>query len=177
MIKIETVHVPAGGGCEAFSIGKYPVTVGEWNAVMPDDPRTGDDRHPVTQVNIDDINKFMVAVNAATGREYRLPTEIEWCWACGREPENLADYAVFNAMNIAPVGTKLPNEYGVYDMRGNVWEWMTTGRENRKYALRGGSFAGDYDDARAVFRYVARPAGRYDLGGFRLFCVLRPPSL
>lgn len=177
MIKIETVHVPAGWGCDAFNIGKYPVTVGEWNAVMPDDSREGNDRHPVTMVNIEDINKFLGKLNAATGGTYRLPTELEWCAAVGREPENLSDYAVFGAKNIAPVGAKLPNEYGAYDMRGNVWESVTTGRENRKYALRGGSFAVNYGGARAVSRFDVRPANRGHYNGFRLFCVLRPPSL
>lgn len=177
MIKIETVHVPAGWGCDAFNIGKYPVTVGEWNAVMPDDPREGSDRHPVTMVNIEDIDKFLVKLNIMTGGTYRLPTELEWCAAVGREPENLSDYAVFGAKNIAPVGAKLPNEYGAYDMRGNVWESVTTGRENRKYALRGGSFANLNVGARAVYRNDFLPAVRSYFLGFRLFCVLRPPSL
>lgn len=177
MINIETVTIPAGWGCDAFEIGKYPVTVGEWNAVMPDDPRKGDDRHPVTSVNIEDIDKFITKLNAATGKEYRLPTEIEWCAAVGREPEKLADYAVFNAKSVVPVGTKLPNEYGLYDMRGNAWEWMTTGRENNRHVLRGGSWFVSNVDARAVYRLVNQPAVRYVDFGFRLFCVVRPPSL
>jgi formylglycine-generating enzyme required for sulfatase activity len=131
----------------------------------------------VANVNIKDINGFIAKLNAATGGQYRLLTEIEWCVAVGREPENLADYAVFDAESIAPVGTKLPNEYGAYDMRGNVWEWTTTGRKNNRYTLRGGSFV-DYNDlARAVYR-LHYPAAFRDYGfGFRLFCVLRPPSL
>lgn len=176
-INIETVTIPAGWGCEAFQIGQYPVTVGEWNAVMPDDRRGGDDRHPVTRVNVEDIDKFLVKLNAITGKQYRLPTEIEWCIAVGREPENLADYAVFNAESVAPVGSKLPNEYELYDMRGNVWEWMTTGRRSNRYVLRGGSFVDNRDLARAVFRYRYLAAVRYHDFGFRLFCVLRPPSL
>lgn len=176
-INIETVTIPAGWGCEAFQIGQYPVTVGEWNAVMPDDRRGGDDRHPVTRVNVEDIDKFLVKLNAITGKQYRLPTEIEWCIAVGREPENLADYAVFNAESVAPVGSKLPNEYELYDMRGNVWEWTTTGRNNNRYVLRGGSWFGDVGLARAVYRLDYRPAIRVNNVGFRLFCVVRPPSL
>jgi len=177
MINIETVTIPAGWGCDAFEFGKYPVTVGEWNAVMPDDRREGDDRHPVTRVNIEDIDRFIAKLNAATGGGYRLPTEIEWCVAVGREPESLADYAVFSADSIAPVGSKLPNEYGIFDMHGNIWEWMTTGRSNNRYVLRGGSFADNFDLARAVYRLLGQAAFRYFGYGFRLFCVLRPPSL
>jgi formylglycine-generating enzyme required for sulfatase activity len=175
MIEIEMVNIPAGGGVEAFSIGKYPVMVAQWNAVMPDDPRQGDDQHPVTKVNIPDIQVFLSRLNKEAGKQYRLPTDREWCWAAGLEPQNLAEYAVFNADKIAPVGSKLPNEYGVFDMRGNVWEWSANAK-GTKYTLRGGSWALNDVLARAVSRYNLSPAIRGGSLGFRLYCCVRPLS-
>ena len=167
-VNIQETEIPAGGGCKKFWISTYPITVGEWNAMMEMDPRTGRDEYPVTCVSIDDIKKFLTNLNLAASKAYRLPTEVEWCWAAGREPEVLKDYAVFNQREICSVGTKLPNEYGVYDMRGLVWEWMTTGRLNKRYVLRGGSFVYYHDFARAVSRSSLPPAFRGSDFGFRV---------
>ncbi len=170
----EMIEIPAGGGCEKFMIGKFPVTVREWNAVMESDKRKGDDWNPVTGVNIEDIGKYIKGLNNLSGMKYRLPTEAEWCWAVGKEPEVLEDYAVFGQSNCPNVGTKLPNEYGLYDMRGLVWEWMTTGRKGKRYALRGGSWFLSQRYARAAYRNGLHPAVRYFALGFRLVLCLRP---
>lgn len=164
---IKMINIPAGGGCEAFQMSETPITVAQWNAVMTDDQREGAPNHPVTRVSVKDCLTFCDRV----GDYYRLPTEFEWCWACGREPENLADYAVCDQETICAVKTKLPNEYGLYDMRGLVWEW--TGKKGR---LRGGSWFNDPDGARAVYRGYDVPCFRGFSVGFRVVVVGRPPS-
>lgn len=177
MIKIDTVHLPAGFGCEEFNIAIHPITIGQWNDVMgKEDKRKGIHTHPVTEVNVDDIYKFLSLLDKSTGKTYRLPTEIEWCRCLGVEPneEDLEKYAVFGKSEPFPVCSRESNEFGLYDMRGLVWEWMTTGKKGNKYALRGGSWSSYRRFARAVARvFIALPADRYFNIGFRVVEDLR----
>lgn len=129
-----------------YSICKYPVTQGQWKAVMgegfnPSEFR-GDDNLPVEMVSWDDAQEFIKRLNELTGKKYRLPTEAEWQWAamgaskdddqgiyagCNSETY-LEDYAWYSANSdkkTHPVGKKKPNELGLYDMCGNVREWCS----------------------------------------------------
>ncbi|QQS53593.1 MAG: SUMF1/EgtB/PvdO family nonheme iron enzyme [Candidatus Competibacteraceae bacterium] len=121
---------------DAFEIGKYEVTQGQWQAVMGDNPpyfKRGDD-YPVESVSWNDIQAYLEKLNARTGRKYRLPTEAEWEYACrggatgqrycgGDDPDRLAWYDANSGRQTHPVGRKAANGYGLYDLSGNIWEW------------------------------------------------------
>ncbi|NCR55353.1 MAG: SUMF1/EgtB/PvdO family nonheme iron enzyme [Microcystis aeruginosa L211-07] len=122
----------------AFQIGKYPVTQAQYQAVMGNNPSrfSGNPQNPVESVTWFNAQAFCEKLSQLTGKNYRLPTETEWEYACragteslfsfGDDKDKLGDYAWFdgNSNNTThPVGEKQPNPWGIYDMHGNVWEW------------------------------------------------------
>ena len=131
---------------KGFYLGKYEVTQVEWQAVMGDNPsmvsRCG--RCPVEQVSWEDVQVFIGKLNSKTGEaRYRLPTEAEWEYAAragtdtdtyagemtapkGNDPvvNEIAWYVKNSSGRAHPVGQKTPNGFGLYDMLGNVWEWV-----------------------------------------------------
>jgi len=125
---------------KSFYIGRYEITQEQWSILMGKPPRKIEGNNlPVDYVNWDDVQEFLVRLNTATGRNYRLPTAMEWEYATrggSAEPFclNGCEYSGSNDMNDVawfydgrphPVGTKQPNELGIYDMNGNVWEWVS----------------------------------------------------
>ncbi len=123
-----------------FSIGKYVVTQGQWQAVMGNNPSyftACGPNCPVEQVSWDDVQKFIQRLNAQTGKNYRLSYEAEWeyaarsggrheQWAGTSNPGELGAYAWFednSGEKTQQVGTRRPNGLGLYDMSGNVWQW------------------------------------------------------
>lgn len=113
-----------------FYLGKYEVTQAQWEAVMGNNPShfKGPD-NPVENVSWDDAQEFIKRLNAREGTTmYRLPTEMEWGLAASASEEGrLDEYAWMNTNSnktTHPVGRKKPNFHGLYDMYGNVWEWM-----------------------------------------------------
>lgn len=149
----------------AFQIGKYPITQAQYEAVMgkaslmfPRNPQ-----NPVKSVSQNEAKVFCKQLSKLTGKNYRLPTEAEWEYACragtetrfsfGDDENQLGDYAWFsgNSDNVThPVGEKRPNPWGIYDMHGNVWEWCAD-QYHESYATKSdnikenGSIAwGDY---------------------------------
>ncbi|GHU99980.1 hypothetical protein FACS1894159_04910 [Bacteroidia bacterium] len=130
-----------------FYIGKYEITQAQWIAVMGSNPSniSGDDL-PVENVSWNDVREFIVQLNKATGRQYRLPTEAEWEYAARGGKKSLGyRYAGSNNVDDVawhegnsggkthPVGTKQPNELDIYDMSGNVWEWCSDWFNNNYY--------------------------------------------
>jgi len=122
-----------------FYLCTYPVTQREWEAVMDDNPSRfkGDDL-PVEWFSWSDVQEFIRKLNEMEGTDkYRLPSEAEWEYACragtttrysfGDDESKLGDYGwyVDNSDNKThPVGQKEHNPWGLYDMHGNVWEWV-----------------------------------------------------
>lgn len=120
-----------------ITIGKYEVNQGQWKAMMGSNPShffaCGDDC-PVENISWNDVQEFIEKINQRTGKRYRLPSRIEWMAAClagqrsqfcGSDNVNMVAWFDENLENKThQVGTKNPNDFGLYDMSGNVEEWV-----------------------------------------------------
>jgi formylglycine-generating enzyme required for sulfatase activity len=120
-----------------YSIGETEVTQALWKAVMGSNPSDFEgDNLPVEQVSWDDCQTFISKLNTATGKRFRLPTEAEWEYAARGGSKSrgykysgsntIGDVAWYDSNSGSKthnVKTKQPNELGLYDMSGNVWEW------------------------------------------------------
>lgn len=136
-------HQPVHEVCLSdYYLGKYEVTQGQWQSIMGSNPSQNKkcgDKCPVDKVSWNDIQQFLVKLNAKSGKIYRLPTEAEWEYAASRSindipaelpgakvEEWMDDYGWFKANSEGvthPVGQKKPSFLGLYDMGGNVYEW------------------------------------------------------
>jgi len=122
-----------------FYLSKYEVTQKQWREVMGSDPSffKGDDL-PVEQVSWNDVQEFIKKLNEREGAEkYRLPSEAEWEYAARGgnatrytfedDEFELDEYGWYHENSnyeTHPIGQKKPNSWGLYDMHGNVWEWV-----------------------------------------------------
>jgi formylglycine-generating enzyme required for sulfatase activity len=180
-----------------FYIGKYAVTQKEWFEVMGMNPSWFEgDNLPVEQVSWDEVQEFIGKLNVKTGKNYRLPTEAEWEYAArggtssrgyrysgSDHVDRVACYYSYRDDAPFPVGTKEPNELGIYDMSGNVWEWCSdwygaysshsqtnpTGPSaGSGRVTRGGSWYDIAHRVRISFRNWGTPSTHGNLLGFRL---------
>ena len=176
-----------------FYMSKYEVTQAQYKAVMGANPSNfkGDDL-PVDSVKWNDAVEFCRKLSALTGRQYRLPTEAEWEYACragtsgpyAGSIDAMAWYSANSGSQTHPVGQKQPNGFGLYDMNGNVWEWCQSlyrpypykaddGREdlqaNDVRVLRGGSWESTASSSRSAYRRRVVPDSRSI--GFRIILL------
>lgn len=124
-----------------YYISKYEVTQAQWTAVMGyNHSKVQGDSLPVTRVNWYEARDFALRLSAMTGQKYRVPTEAEWEYAArggsqskqyrfsGSDNINeVAWYRKNSGRSPQPVGLLKPNELGIYDMSGNVYEWCFDG--------------------------------------------------
>lgn len=177
-----------------FYISKYEVTQQQWMQVMGNNPsRFKNGKNPVDTVSWNDAQEFIKKLNEIeTSVTYRLPTEAEWEYVASsglefdRTRQSLRDLAWVRSNSKKQshlVGSKPPNKYGIYDMYGNVWEWVNDyfspyhdhfetdphGADAGKYRVsRGGSWVQDSAYARPSFRNYGDPGERHDDVGFRI---------
>jgi len=178
----------------SFSIGKYEVTQAQWRSVMGKNPSKHKQCEdcPVGRVSWNDVKSFIKKLNEKTSKNYRLPTESEWEYAARGGNKSLgykyagsddvgsvAWYEANSGSKTHPVGGKSPNELGLYDMSGNVWEWCQdfqkpypgckeTGFEGPYRVIRGGGCLNSDWASRATNRGATEPVNRGDDYGFRL---------
>ena len=165
---------------KTFYIGKYEVTQKQWHEVMGNDPSyfKGDDL-PVEQVSWNEVREFIRVLNGKENSDkYRLPSEAEWEYVAragtstdyyfGDSVSELGDYAWYqlnSEVRTHPIGQKMPNSWGLYDIYGNVWEliqddwhsnYVGAPTDGSAWAsggsLRGGSWNSDYTNCRSATR-------------------------
>lgn len=191
----------------SYSIGKTEVTQALWQAVMGksvsqiasengwNTPGVGSN-YPMYYISYEDCQTFIRKLNALTGKNFRLPTEAEWEFAArggnnsrgykysgSNTLSNVAWYEYNSSHKTHPVATKVPNELGIYDMTGNVWEWCSdwygsyssssqynpTGpNSGSRRVYRGGGLSSDARSCRVSYRFYNYPTLRFSSLGLRL---------
>lgn len=183
-----------------FAIGQTEVTQALWQTVMGSNPSkfTGDLNRPVDNVSWNQCQQFITKLNEMTGQHFRLPTEAEWEYAArggqkgaatryagGDDLQGLAWYSATSSQTTHPVATKAPNELGLYDMSGNVWEFCQdyygtayystspatnpTGPTSGSYRVkRGGGWDSQQADCRVSNRESYGPGYAKNINGLRL---------
>ncbi len=182
-----------------FYLGIYPVTQREWKEVRGSNPSyIKGDELPVEQVSWIDVQEFIKKLNEKEGtNKYRLPSEAEWEYAAragtstrysfGDDELKLGEYAWYDCNSggeTHEVGQKKPNPWGLYDMHGNVWEWVQDSLHSdyngaptdssawelggTDRVFRGGSWRGDARGCRSANRGNVVHGGRSQRLGFRL---------
>ena len=180
-----------------YSIGQTEVTQALWEALMGSNPiHFLGDNLPVKGVSWEDCQEFIRRLNNITGKHFRLPTEAEWEYAArggikshgykysgSNTIDNVAWYDGNSNGKLYPVKSKSPNELGLYDMSGNVWEWCCDWYDNYGSAsqtnpmgpssgsnrvFRGGSWSDNEKSCLVSYRYGSTPSYRDYSIGFRL---------
>ena len=180
-----------------YYIGKTEVTQALWETVMGNNPsRFKGENLPVEKISWNDCKEFISKLNALTGKTFRMPTEAEWEYAArggsksrgytysgSNRLDDVAWYEDNSGGKTHEVGTKSPNELGLYDMSGNVWEWCSdwfgdyssSAQNNPKgpdsgtdRVRRGGSWGSVAWSCHCSSREIRGPGNRNCLLGLRL---------
>ncbi|MDY6806624.1 MAG: formylglycine-generating enzyme family protein [Cyanobacteriota bacterium] len=221
-VELEMVSIPGGSflmgspegeGCDeerpqhrvnvpSFFMGKYPVTQKQYEAVMGENPAyfKGANR-PVEWVGWEYATDFCWLLSQKTGKNYRLPSEAQWEYACRAGTTTpfyfgetiTPDLANYDGNYIGPttdVGCFPPNGFGLYDLYGNVWEWCQdvwhenyngaptdgsareSGEDMFRRVKRGGSWSDPASQSRSAYRYGEAAMGAYNDWGFRVVLVI-----
>ncbi len=198
----------------SFALGKVEVTFDEWDACVsaggcthrPEDKGWGRGDRPVINVSWEDAQQYVAWLSSETGHAYRLPSEAEWEYAARAgtttpfwngttistsEANYDGNYAYGDGqkgeyrVQTLPVGSFSANLFGLFDMHGNVWEWVEDrfhenyegapldgspwiAGNNSDRVLRGSSWLNGPGGLRSANRYGHGPNGRNDGGGFRV---------
>ena len=185
---------------DSYYIGETEITQAQWRAVMGSNPSSYEgDNHPVEKVSWNDAQAFCKKLSELTGKRYVLPTEAQWEYAArgGNQSKgynysgsnNIDEVAKYDSSGgHSNVKSKKPNELGIYDMSGNVWEWCSDWYSSSSYSslsqpnpqgpssgsyrvLRGGSWSCSAGYCRVAYRGSYNPSNiRYDCG-FRVVCL------
>jgi len=196
---------------DGFWLGKYEITQEQWRAVMGNNPSSFvGSKNPVDQVTWDQSNEFCHKLSEKTGRTITLPTEAQWEYACRAGTQTVfhtgdnistseanfhGHYPYGNGVpgeyreKTLPVGSFLPNSFGLYDMHGNVWEWCMDRYQPEYYGkpeaseknpanissgamcvLRGGSWQSAPRLCRSAVRHYIHPDQTNNMVGFRVVC-------
>ena len=181
--EIEMVSVQGNGAINSFNMAKYAVTQGQWKAIMGNNPsdNKSSDNHPVEMVNWYDAREFISKLNALSGKNYRLPSEAEWEYAArggtksqgyeysgGNNIDDVGWYYGNSNGKSQPVGTKQPNELGIYDMSGNVNEWCSDESSGSLRSVRGGGWDSAAAGCKIAEHDYYTVSGREINIGFRL---------
>jgi formylglycine-generating enzyme required for sulfatase activity len=180
-----------------FYVGKYAVTQDLWQLIMGNNPSSFKGYNlPVETISWDDCQFFLQRLNQLTGKRYSLPTEAQWefaarggtqskgyIYAGSNNVDEVAEYKGNNNNTTKPVGGKKPNELGLHDMSGNLWEWCqdwksvysTVPQSNPPgpssgslRVRRGGSWGNEGQRCRAAGRGYDSPSRRNYAIGFRV---------
>jgi formylglycine-generating enzyme required for sulfatase activity len=198
---------------QPFGASRFEVTFEEWDACVAGGgcprvtDRWGRGEMPVINVSWGDSNQYVGWLSQSTGKEYRLLTEAEWEYAARAGTKTRYfwgdDPRVGNAncdgcgsqwdlKQTAPVGSLKPNAFGLYDMHGNVWQWVKDswhenydgaptdgsawlrGGEPNYRVIRGGSWRNESELVRAAVRFKRNINVRFDTLGFRVARTIKP---
>jgi formylglycine-generating enzyme required for sulfatase activity len=203
---------------KAFAVSKFAVTFAEYDACVdagaclkpkPSDSSWGRDNRPAINVSWEDAQRYTGWLSRSTGKTYRLLSEAEWEYAAragsstaypwgdeiGKGNANCTDCgSQWDGKQTAPVGSFKPNAFGLYDMHGNVWQWVddcfnpyqekpealkttgaawTSGNCSRR-VVRGGSWDYYPQLLRSAYRHWFTTVIRSDFLGFRVARTLIP---
>ena len=179
---LETVKVPGG-----YAVGKYEVTQSQYETVMGKNPSSfKGPRLPVENVSWEDAMRFCRRLTDSEhkggllppDRIYTLPTEQQWAaFAAGTSLNDAVTSVKERRTSTAPVGSLHANRFGLYDVRGNVWEWCLNPDEPGSDArvIRGGGFSNsEAEKLELSYRFALTPLFKVPGIGFRVVVVQKP---